>query len=437
MRRVLLVAVACRAARRAGGACLDVARRRSRRPAVLLRSGSPVCRRRASRDRHRCGGRRGGACARGRNRDLQRHRSGLGSRAHDHHRGRARGHAHPSRLDRGRAGSYRRRGSGGRSRRPERRPRGRRPVPPPRHPCRLGPAGLSRPALVPARARGVPPPPIRRGTGRPVPAPPPVPPRRSRRSRRRRAGRAASCRSRLPRPGGRHEPGGGRARPGSLRARLSPIRRDRRRQSAGSPSRASRCAGSRARPGTDAGRPPPAARRRDPQRSGADAVGGRSRLRSGHVEGRPSGPAGRSRGSAISSPCARRSARRCGGRSTRQSRGTAAPLPHARGPAPVRCRIVGSRSCPSGSVGSPLAGRRRSSLVSLAVMASGGRRSSWRRRGPMRRASGTWGTRRLRAVRRVRALPPAQGQRRAGGERHRRARHAGDGGRRRGREVLP
>jgi hypothetical protein len=43
----------------------------------------------------------------------------------------------------------------------------------------------------------------------------------------------------------------------------------------------------------------------------------------------------------------------------------------------------------------------------------------------------------VRAVRRVRALSPAQGQRRAGGERHRRARHAGDGGRRRGREVLP
>ena len=50
-------------------------------------------------------------------------------------------------------------------------------------------------------------------------------------------------------------------------------------------------------------------------------------------------------------------------------------------------------------------------------------------------ASGSCGG--LRAVRRVRPLPPAQGQRRAGSERHRRARDAGDGGRRRGREVLP
>jgi hypothetical protein len=43
----------------------------------------------------------------------------------------------------------------------------------------------------------------------------------------------------------------------------------------------------------------------------------------------------------------------------------------------------------------------------------------------------------VRAVRRVRALPPAQGQRRAGRQRNRRARDTGDGGRRRGREVIP
>ena len=67
-----------------------------------------------------------------------------------------------------------------------------------------------------------------------------------------------------------------------------------------------------------------------------------------------------------------------------------------------------------------------------------GRRSSWRRRGPMRRASGTWGTRRRTCPFDVFArYHRLQGQRRAGGERHRRARDAGDGGRRRGREVLP
>ena len=41
-----------------------------------------------------------------------------------------------------------------------------------------------------------------------------------------------------------------------------------------------------------------------------------------------------------------------------------------------------------------------------------------------------------RPLRRVRALPPAQGQRRADGQRHRRARHAGDGRRRPGRQAL-
>jgi hypothetical protein len=48
-----------------------------------------------------------------------------------------------------------------------------------------------------------------------------------------------------------------------------------------------------------------------------------------------------------------------------------------------------------------------------------------------------WARGGVRAVRRLRALPPARGQRRAGGERHRRAWDAGHGRRRQGGEVLP
>src|SRR5579862_318265 len=50
--------------------------------------------------------------------------------------------------------------------------------------------------------------------------------------------------------------------------------------------------------------------------------------------------------------------------------------------------------------------------------------------------SAPWARGGIRAVRRVRALPPARGQRRPGGEWNRRARDAGHGRRRQGREVL-
>ena len=265
------------------------------------------------------------------------------------------------------AGTRGRRGTTGRRRRPERRPRGRRAVPPPRRSDRRRGAGISRPALVPARARcrsrcAH----ARRGAGR----------ARSGRSGRRTCGadRALCSAARGRRAGGsrvRPEPGGGRPRPEPTvgRGRRRSARcYDRRR--AQRPLRASgartRCAGAR-----DAGRASAATGRRavDPRRSGGPRSAGGCADRELRP---PTLSLGRTRASRPRRPSIPAW--------PRPIRDAMSVLQHAYRHRPLPDRAGTGRSrrasrCWRCSRSVPARSRvRRSSLVSWAVMASGGKK---------------------------------------------------------------
>ena len=128
---------------------VDLARRRSRPRAVLIRSRQPVCGRAAPRHRRRRRLRRARLGARSRRGLVRGHGPRQRQIGHDRDRGRVVGHAHASRPARCEEGH---RGCRGRSRRHSRGRRRRRAVPPARHPQDGRPAGLRRPARVPASA---------------------------------------------------------------------------------------------------------------------------------------------------------------------------------------------------------------------------------------------------------------------------------------------
>ena len=136
----------------ARGGRLDLAGRRARAPGLLVRPRQPAAARTAPRRRPRCGDGFARARARRRVGELRRHGRGQRPLGHDPDCGRARGDADAPRHDRGRARRVgrrgRRRGDGG----AERDAGGLGAVRPPRDPHGRRPAGVSRPARVPAGA---------------------------------------------------------------------------------------------------------------------------------------------------------------------------------------------------------------------------------------------------------------------------------------------
>ena len=128
-----------------------MARRRSRAPGVLVRSGASLCRWSAPRHRHRRRRRRVGALAGIGRRQLRRHGSDERQVGDDRHRRRPIGHADAPRVDRRGERRSRHRGNGRRDGRSERHAGARRSVRPPRNPQCGRPGGLPRPAAVPAR----------------------------------------------------------------------------------------------------------------------------------------------------------------------------------------------------------------------------------------------------------------------------------------------
>ena len=379
---------------------------------------------------------RGGARAGCGHGDLQRHRPGLGPRAHDHDRRRARGHADPSRLDPGR-------------RRERRSPRASRSPPSvraatPRSPAPYLHLGIRVAAqaqgyldplsFLPARGCVRPPPAA--APSRPLrpPAPVAAPPAPSCRS-----GARAGCRS-AGRGRARAKPGGGRARPTTARGRG-------RRRSAAVERR--RGLSVRAALGR-CGLPPHQGTRRASCVRGPRSPSRRARAcrRSRRLRPPRARPVQRLAPPFVCSRVPSRLQFRIQSRwraDARRSPATAphATAPHAAAPSAGRsARLVrtGSGLCSSPSSRSvPVRSQGARKLARIIGRHGYGRKEDPRGAGvalcvglPAPGARGG-----VRAVRRVRALPPAQGQRRAGGERHRRARDAGDGGRRRGREVLP
>ena len=445
MRRLLLVAVSGRVVLAPVGARLDVARRRRRPPAVLLRSGAPVRRGPAPRYRHR---RDAGKASRARRRhgDFAAP-SRLGPRVDDHDRRRLRRDAHAPRLDRAsrrapwspRATSVGTVGPSGDSEVP---------VPYVHLGVRVAAerAGLRRPARAPARAR------CRRR--RPAPA------RRSSRRRARRPGRRLrrrACRRRRRRP-----PPPAAAAGSRTPAAATPRRRRPRPRPAGAPAR-------RAEP------------RRRPRDAGCAVAEQRAAPRSRSRHARAAQPSRPRRPPVADGPSAGRRgapgaarAERVGARARRRRRRAAARAqpPHAaapRGRAPLRTRCVARPFAASRRSRSPQP-RRRLSRAATSRRGCAARSSRSCARGASL-ACAAAGRRRWQDAARIMVVPCAptreedpggaglavcggprhlghvagfgvpsdvfaryhrlQGQRRPDGERDRRARDAGDGGRRR------
>ena len=298
-------------------------------------------------------------------------------------------------------------------------------------PRRRGGAGLRRPTLVPAGARKRSCRPVAAPAPAPVPAPVAAPPAPSVRRRRRRPQRR-----RCPWPSrARRRPRPNRNR---LRARPSPIRRPPPAQAGSAFARWSTGAGSRrARPRSRASCVPGLRSRsrtarvcRRLRRLPRASTRRRVRQLAGVVRSQPQGRA----------ELGRRSRREGGRRATRRRHPAAArprrPRPGRRGASAVSARARAARRL---SCSEPAPSQAAQKLARIIGRHGDGQEEDPRGAGvalcvglPAPGARGG-----VRAVRRVRALSPAQGQRRAGGERYRRARDAGDGGRRRGREVLP
>ena len=374
----------------------------ARPPAVHLRPGAPVCRRRAPRHRHRRAARRGGACAGRRHGDVRaapfrargaRSRSRLPTVSRSRSRTSAR-----SRSPRERRSPRASRSA----RRPERRPRGRRPVPPSRHPGRRRGAGIPRPARLPARTRGAACHPSRlpRAGRRPRPLPA--------------AGACGGSRApvrRLPQLPPARVPSPAAPAPASPRRRPRPTPADAggvagRRPAVCVP----RAAGSRLVVPAPTGRPSLARRPRDaarrvPQpRVVADGASGGARSAAAHAAARLAAPRPRphavrcrrrARATAAAAP---RAIRPCAaaGRPRATSRRYAPERRHpvagiAPRVAPVRTALVAARRrCAARLRRARRCAEARSYHWPSWRRAEG--RSWWRRPGRMRRATGTWGT---------------------------------------------